>query len=202
MMRRGFPNVSRETSEKLHLLVDLVRKWSPRINLVSKGDLQNLADRHIHDSLQLWELRNEGATWLDIGSGGGFPVLPLAIVASEKDPALRFTCIESDLRKCTFLRTAAREIGVPITVISERIEDVAPLATDTISARALADLNTLFGFAERHLSPDGLAIFPKGENWSKEVEQAQKYWSFTYETHTSITSSNAKILTCKGIARV
>ena len=197
-----YGNVSRETLDRFEQLADLVRKWSRRINLISKRDLEVVEQRHIADSLQLWPLRGSGPIWLDIGSGGGFPALPLAILALEKDPELSFICIESDQRKCAFLRTAARELSLNLKVKSERIEAADPVGANTLSARALADLSTLFSFADRHLFENGHAIFPKGETWKKEVEDARQDWNFMFDAHTSETSQSARLLLCKEIKRV
>lgn len=112
-------DVSRETSDRLRLLADLLQKWNPKINLVSRSTLETLWDRHILDSAQIFDLVLHPVDhWVDIGSGGGFPGLVVAILAAEKDPAQKTTLIESDQRKCAFLRTVLRETGVSATVLT------------------------------------------------------------------------------------
>ncbi|MFN2350190.1 MAG: AAA family ATPase, partial [Thioalkalivibrio sp.] len=139
--------------------------------LVSRGSLASLRARHIDDSAQLHALaRHPVSHWVDMGSGGGFPGLVVAILALETGSPEAVTLIESDARKSAFLNTAIRELGLAATVRTERIERASPMAADVVSARALADLDTLLGFADRHMAATGEALFPKGENWEKEVE--------------------------------
>ncbi len=186
-------NVSRETLDKLEKLQALLHKWNPKINLVAKSTIESSWDRHIRDSMQVYGLMNmTNKHWVDIGSGGGFPGLVVAIMG-ENDLS-KVTLIESDQRKCAFLRTVLRETGVQGNVISERIEKTLPQNADILSARALANLSTLLEFAELHLAEDGICIFPKGENWEKEVTNARRSWSFSMETRTSLTDPNAVIL--------
>ncbi|MGR3621235.1 16S rRNA (guanine(527)-N(7))-methyltransferase RsmG [Pseudophaeobacter sp.] len=196
-------NVSRETLERLQIFESVLLKWNPKINLVSKNSLGHLWQRHIVDSLQVYDCAGTmGQTWLDIGSGGGFPGLVVAILAAERSPQTKFTLIESDQRKSAFLRTAARECGVSVSVLSKRIEQVPALNADILSARALTDLDGLLEFAERHLSKSGTALFPKGESWKNEVDKAEQRWRFDVEPITSLTETEAVILKIKGVARV
>jgi 16S rRNA (guanine527-N7)-methyltransferase len=196
-------DVSRETMERLKIFDATLQKWNPRINLVSRSTLPDLWTRHILDSIQVFKaVQQPNGHWLDIGSGGGMPGVIVAICAAEKDPALRVTLIESDQRKSAFLRTAARECGVSVNVISERIEAAEPQSADVLSARALADLSQLCEFSERHLKKEGLCIFPKGGNWKKEVDNASQQWRFEWEAITSLTEPQAVILKMKGVERV
>ncbi|MCL6283490.1 16S rRNA (guanine(527)-N(7))-methyltransferase RsmG [Ruegeria sp. 2012CJ41-6] len=197
----GF-DVSRETIERLTIFAELVKKWNPRINLVSRNSLETLWDRHFVDSLQVLQCADLGNHWVDIGSGGGFPGLVTAIAAMDNHADHRFTLIESDQRKCAFLRTVVRETGCNVKVLTERIESVDPQQADILSARALTDLDVLFSFCDRHLKPNGLALFPKGVSWKKEVDNAAKQWNFTADAITSLTEPNAVILKIRGIARV
>ncbi len=196
-------NVSRETLTRLETLADLLVKWNPRINLVSKSTIDDLWTRHILDSVQV--LRSAPATvehWVDIGSGGGFPGLVIALMSAEPEAPEKVTLIESDQRKCAFLRTVLRETGVSATVVTERIEKAVPQNADVLSARALADLSLLCGFGERHLSASGAAVFPKGARWEKELQSAQESWSFDCEVVKSITDPEAVILKIGELKRV
>ncbi|MFA3920061.1 16S rRNA (guanine(527)-N(7))-methyltransferase RsmG [Ruegeria hyattellae] len=197
----GF-DVSRETIERLTIFAELVKKWNPRINLVSKSSLESLWTRHFVDSLQVFQCADLGGHWVDIGSGGGFPGLVTAIAAMDRHVDHRFTLIESDHRKCVFLRTVIRETGCSAKVLTERIESVDPQQADILSARALADLDTLLSFCDRHLKPNGLGLFAKGASWKKEVDNAAKQWNFITDAITSLTEPNAVILKIRGIARV
>ena len=103
-------DVSRETMDRLEVYSKLLEKWNPAINLVSKTTLKNKWHRHFLDSAQLWQhLPNYAKTLVDIGSGAGFAGLVLAIIALEKKPLLKFVLIESDSRKCAFMRNVSRE---------------------------------------------------------------------------------------------
>lgn len=191
-------DVSRETYERLQAFEALVRKWTQRINLVSRADANLIWERHIVDSVQVFDLAPDSGDWLDIGSGGGFPGIIVAILSDGRD----LTLMESDQRKCTFLRTAIRELDLTATVLTERIEEAPPQAVDVLSARALTDLTGLLAFAERHLAPGGVALFPKGQRWQDEVAKAQEKWGFQYEAIPSITNPAASVLKIKEIARV
>jgi len=195
-------NVSRETVQRFEVFSDVIRKWNPKINLVSKSSLEVLWTRHIVDSVQVYRSIETSRKWVDIGSGGGFPGLIVALIAADEAPEMAVTLIESDKRKSVFLRTAARECGVKVQVISDRIEKIESQKADVLSARALADLNTLLGFAHRHLDVDGTALFPKGVTWKKELEDARQHWHFEMEPITSLTEPDAVILKLRGVARV
>lgn len=195
-------DVSRETIERLKEFERLVLKWTPKINLISKNSLNDIWRRHFLDSIQVFRCFDGGDCWVDIGSGGGFPGLVCAVIAKEEWPATRFTLIESDQRKCAFLRTVSRELSLNCAVISKRIESVEHQNANVISARALADLSTLLGFCDRHLMPDGIALLPKGETWKNEVDDARKAWKFRVEPIKSKTEPQAVILKIQGLERV
>ncbi|MFB9149110.1 16S rRNA (guanine(527)-N(7))-methyltransferase RsmG [Roseovarius ramblicola] len=195
-------DVSRETKERLDLYATLIEKWNPRINLVSRASLPNLHTRHFADSAQLHALAPHPVShWADLGSGGGFPGLVIAILAQDTESPARVTLVESDARKSAFLRTVIRETGLAATVITDRIESTAPLQADVLSARALADLATLMGHAERHLAPGGTALFPKGATWRQEIAEAQSKWQFTSRVDKSRTDPDAVILHVTGVSR-
>lgn len=194
--------VSRETFSRMEVFAALLEKWTAKINLVSRSSLPHLWERHIRDSIQAVRLAPDADHWADLGSGGGFPGLVVAILATEERPDMRTTLVESDQRKAVFLRTVAREAGARCTVLSERIEAVTPLDADILSARALADLPKLLEYAERHLAPDGTALFPKGASWKKELALAREQWRFDCEAVTSETEPDAVILKIKGVQRV
>lgn len=196
-------DVSRETLERLKNYEALLKKWNPAINLVSKSTLSNAWTRHIIDSAQVYDLaKTPAGHWVDLGSGGGFPGMVIAILAMERAPEMRFSLIESDARKCTFLRTVARESGAQVNVVSARIEDCPPLDADVVSARALADLKTLMAFVERHLRKSGEALFLKGETWRQELRDAQRTWRFEHEIAKSKTKNGPAILRISGVTRV
>jgi 16S rRNA (guanine527-N7)-methyltransferase len=195
-------NVSRETLDKLQAFADLVQKWTSKINLISKPSVPEVWDRHILDSAQLYDLAPSSGHWIDIGSGGGFPGIVVCILAQGQGADQTFTLVESDQRKSTFLRTAIRELSLDARVLTQRIEEIAPMQADILSARALADLDALLGFAEMHLKPGGTALLPKGAQWEKEHRDAQIQWSYDCDPIKSKTNPDAAILKIKDIARV
>jgi 16S rRNA (guanine527-N7)-methyltransferase len=196
-------DVSRETSDRLGIYASLLREWNPRINLVSRQTLAKVETRHFLDSAQLMGLAPAGAaTWADLGSGGGFPGLVIAILAAERAPRLRLTLVESDQRKAVFLRTAARKTGVDVSVIARRIEDIPPLHADIISARALAPLAVLLEYCDRHLASDGVALFLKGASRGAEIDEALERWRFRCEELPSVTSPDGAILKLGDLSRV
>jgi 16S rRNA (guanine527-N7)-methyltransferase len=197
----GALNVSRETLDKLSGFAELVRKWNPKINLVSKSSLEDLWKRHIVDSAQLFDLAEGEGRWIDLGSGGGFPGIVAAVLNQEKK-RFQITLIESDQRKCAFLRTAIRELELSATVKNERIEILETQEADVLSARALTDLKNLLGFCEMHLKSSGVALFPKGKSWKEEDEAARQMWSYECDAITSKTDPDAAILRIKEITRV
>lgn len=196
-------NVSRETLDDLHAFCRLVEKWNPAINLVSKAGLAGLWDRHVLDSAQIFRLAPpEAKLWCDLGSGGGFPGLVIAVMAKHELPNLQVVLVESDRRKAVFLSEVARLMKLPVRVRTERIENLEPQNADILSARALAPLAALCCFASRHLKPDGTAIFPKGANATEEIREAHQSWTFDLTRHTSRTEAGASVLLLKGIHHV
>ncbi|MFG6529299.1 MULTISPECIES: 16S rRNA (guanine(527)-N(7))-methyltransferase RsmG [unclassified Sulfitobacter] len=194
-------DVSRETFEKLKAFAELVRKWNPKINLVSKSSLDDLWSRHILDSVQIFELATGRGNWVDLGSGGGFPGIVISIL-NQEEHRFDVVMVESDQRKSAFLRTAIRELDLAAKVKTDRIEELECLKADVLSARALADLTKLLGFAELHLKRGGIALLPKGQSWQREDLEARQDWTYDLETVTSKTNPDAAILKIKDIARV
>jgi len=207
-MNRGvgpelFPDVSRETRERLGAYAELLEKWNPKINLVSASTLVEVWTRHFLDSAQILDLAEVGAKlWADLGTGGGFPGLVVAILAKDLRPHMQVVCVESDQRKATFLRTVVRETGISARILSKRIEDIEPLGADVVSARALAPLPKLLDHASRHLATGGHALLLKGAGYQKEVNDALESWSFGLDTYPSKTDPDAVILKIGDIRRV
>lgn len=184
-----------EAVDDLRLYADLLRKWSKRINLIAPSTLDLIWDRHIADSAQLYGLIPGGArTLVDLGSGGGLPVVVLAILAKSTQASLACTAVESDQRKCAFLRTVNREIGLDLKVMSQRIEDLALDGTDVVTARALAPVSQLLSYAEPLRVASGTCLFLKGESVQKEVSEALNSWHFEPKYHRSVTSPSSAVL--------
>jgi 16S rRNA (guanine527-N7)-methyltransferase len=189
--------VSRETRERLNTYADLLRKWQRSINLVGPRTIDDLWNRHFTDSAQLLPLIPPSARVLvDFGSGAGFPGLVLAILGVAE-----VHLIESDQRKATFLREVARATGTPVTVHAKRIEQVAPFPADVVSARALAPLGDLLGFAAPFLHPDSLCLFPKGQMAEDELTAASRIWNINVDRIQSVTDPSATILRISQVSR-
>ncbi len=184
-------DVSRETFDRLEIYAAELKKWNPKINLISKNRRDDIWERHFIDSLQILSIVKEKVSdWIDLGSGGGFPGLVLASVLTD----VRFRLIESDQRKCAFLRKTAREMGLNVDVVNDRIENYKEKQSDIVSARALAPLDKLIGLAMFHVKQNGKLIFLKGRNWKNELTLAEKNWQMSVRVYDSVTDQNAKIL--------
>lgn len=196
-------NVSRETSERLRAYAALLEKWNPAINLVSRSTIPALWTRHFLDSAQLLPIAPDTArTWLDLGAGGGFPGLVLAILAAEQRPELKFTLVESDARKSAFLLKVVAETGIGAKIETARAESLPPQAAEVLSARALAPILRLLPLAQQHLAEGGICLFPKGANHSAELDAALASWTFRVQKHPSRTEETGVILEIGGIRRV
>ena len=194
-MKPSTVDVSRETKEKLELLERELRRWQAIKNLVGPATLDWIWDRHIVDSLQLLDLAPEARTWLDLGSGAGFPGLVLAIAGAER--GLRVHLVESNSRKCAFLRHVVRLAGAPATIHEARLEAVIPGfvgRAEVVSARALAALPLLLEWTEPLLKAGTIGLFPKGRDAEIELTAARKRWTFAADILPSRTDSEARIL--------
>lgn len=188
-------NVSRETIQDLETLVVLLEKWNKSINLVGKSTISDVWTRHVLDSAQLWKHRPEGlSVWVDIGSGAGFPGLVLAILAKAEMPDVVFHMIESDTRKCAFLRNVSRETFLNTKICTSRIENAEVVIADVVSARALASVEKLAEYSHRFLDDDAFCLFLKGQGCATEVENAHESWRFKSKTTKSLSDDTGVIL--------
>lgn len=195
-------NVSRETEDLLNSFAALVEKWTKHINLVSARSREDIWTRHILDSAQIHALApSNWSHWADLGSGGGFPGVVIAILSRTEAPQRRITLVESDNRKGAFLQAVAAELDLSITVEVSRAEALNPLNADVVSARALAPLDRLLGHCERHVAHNGIGIFPKGRRAEEEIAEARKLWHFDLATHPSVTDPEARILIIERLER-
>lgn len=196
-------NVSRESSEKLEIYYELLLKWQKAINLVSGSTLEEAWVRHFADSAQLCRFIPEDVkTVMDWGSGAGFPGLVLAILR----PALEVHIVESDERKCQFMRTVSRETSAPIRIHTCRIEDLGleDVKPDLITARALASVEKLLGYAYPWVLRDSAfsLLLLKGESAHEELDLARKSYDFQVEEHKSVTDPRACVLRLSSIKKL
>jgi 16S rRNA (guanine527-N7)-methyltransferase len=187
--------VSRETMGHLEAYHGMLLRWQKTINLVAPSTLDAAWVRHFVDSAQLFDLAPADAnSWVDMGSGGGFPGLVIAAMAAETRTDLKITLIESDIRKCGFMREAARAMKVRVNILSRRIADVPKQYADVVSARALSSLSSLISHAEQHANPGACLLFPKGESFQAELETLPPRWQTQAQAFESITDPSATIV--------
>ena len=181
--------VSRETEARLDRYVALLLQWQAKTNLVAPSTLPNLWTRHISDSLQLMSLAPTAKSWVDLGSGGGFPGVVLACALAETSGA-SIHLVERIAKKAAFLREAVRVTSSPGVVHLAEIGDNVDRITgpvDCVTARALAPLHQLIGFAEPLVRQGAKALFPKGQDVEAELTEAAKYWNIQPQLHQSRT---------------
>ena len=160
--------------------------------------------RHIADSLQLVRLAPGATTWLDLGSGGGFPGLVIACALADTADR-RVHLVESNARKAAFLREAARILNLPAVVHCARIEDFVPRwsdSADVVVARALAPLPRLLDYASPALKKGAKGLFPKGQDVEAELTEAAKSWNITAELVPSLTDPKARIIVVRRADRL
>lgn len=185
-------NVSRETYARLEIYGNLLSKWNRTINLVGPTTVPQLWQRHMWDSAQIFPDCQPDADnlLLDLGSGGGFPGMVLAIMGRRN-----VHMVEADQRKCTFLRTVARETSTNVTIHNERLENlVSPRPYSVITARAFASLSKIFTMTSHIRDGNTQFVLNKGERFANELTEAQKLWTMKWQQRTSISEENAVIL--------
>lgn len=188
--------VSRETLDRLEGYAALLVKWQKAINLVAKDSLPDLWRRHMLDSASIWPLiPSDARVLVDLGSGAGFPGLVFAILGFPE-----VHLIESDARKCAFLAEAARLFAPGrVKIHRGRIEEVAPIAADVVTARALADLGILLNYAHRFLKPTGVCLFLKGRKAEDELTLAGQRWTMSVERFPNPAEPSGLVLRIKDL---
>jgi 16S rRNA (guanine527-N7)-methyltransferase len=212
-------NVSRETIERLATYERLLRQWQKAVNLVAPSTLGDVWHRHFADSAQLLPFAPQARTWVDLGSGAGFPGLVIAILLADRgavspfprpsqgEGTVRITLIESNARKCAFLREIVRATGigthVVVDILSTRIEIAATQASlrgpDVVSARALAPLGKLTDLAAPLFASSTVGLFLKGRDAAAELEAAKRAWKFKVELVRSRTARDGRIVVVRGL---
>jgi 16S rRNA (guanine527-N7)-methyltransferase len=227
-------DVSRETIDRLTTYEGLLRQWQKAVNLVAPSTLEAVWHRHFADSAQLLPLAPAARTWVDLGSGAGFPGLVIVILLAGRaaagvtptpDPSPqgggepparktpRITLIESNARKCAFLREVVRQTGisagpqpgVAVDILSTRIETAATQASlqapDVVSARALAPLDKLLALAAPLFASSTVGLFLKGRDVAAELKAAEKLWTFNAELVPSRTEREGRIVVIRNLGR-
>jgi len=190
-------NVPRETMQRLDGFVDLLRDENDRQNLVSRGTLDQLWLRHIADSAQLLRLAPAGASWVDLGTGAGFPGL---IVAALHDGPV--TLVEERRLRAEFLHRAAEAMGLRIEIIHCKAERVPARPFDVISARAFAPLEKLLSLGTAFSTQKSLWLLPKGRNAETELAALDPSWQGDFRLEPSVTDTEAQIIVAEGVRRI
>jgi 16S rRNA (guanine527-N7)-methyltransferase len=210
--------VSQETTARLSTYEPLLKQWQKAVNLVAPSTLDDIWHRHFADSAQIVPLAPADArSWIDLGSGGGFPGLVCAIVLADASFVKRrpiegthFTLIESDTRKAAFLREVARSVaplpGITVEVLSKRAESVttevnSSLLPRVVCARALAPLDRLFALALPLFPPGTTGVWLKGKEVERELEAARSSWNFDVTLVPSVTDPNGRIAVTTNLER-
>ncbi|MCI9868034.1 16S rRNA (guanine(527)-N(7))-methyltransferase RsmG [Rhizobium skierniewicense] len=203
MMING-QSVSRETQERLEHFVELFKKWNATTNLVAPSTLPELWSRHIADSAQIFHLSSQSRTWVDLGSGGGFPGIITAILLAEQQDGW-VHLVESNNKKAGFLRVALKETGARGSVHPVRIETAPSLVgpCDAVSARALAELDALFDYIHPWVVLNGelRSYLNKGRDYEAEVQKARIRWDFDLIRHQSSIEASSVVLEISDLRR-
>lgn len=193
-------NVSQAVQSKLNTYVALLEEWQGKMNLVSDSTLPVVWTRHILDSAQVERyLTPSDRVILDLGSGAGFPALVLAILDESKNRTVHL--VESDGKKCSFLQAVADACGLQVVIHNERIEKMPVFKADVITARALAALDRLVGYAKPFIGERTRCLFLKGKKADEELKLCAKQFVFAVQKYASITSDEGKILCLTGVKK-
>ena len=196
--------VSRETFGRLEAFEDLFRKWNSRINLSAPSTLDDAWERHILDSAQLFQMAPSSAlSWVDLGSGGGFPGLVLAFLLRDRAGG-EIHLIESNRKKASFLQTMTGQFDLPAHVHARRVEDCYPLVTKPaiVTARALAPLPTLLGMAAPWLTAGAVGLLHKGRDYQNEVAESAQRWSFDLLERKSMVDPQSVVLEIRNLRAI
>ncbi|NCN84275.1 MAG: 16S rRNA (guanine(527)-N(7))-methyltransferase RsmG [Sphingomonadales bacterium] len=191
-------DVSRETWQQLELFVALLRDEMPRQNLISKASADNLWGRHVVDSAQLLRhapVPDASKTWLDLGTGAGFPGIVIAILSHYQ-----VQMVESRKRRCEFLQQVVEQTGIADHAIvkADRLENIESFPADVISARAFAPLDRLIALSHRFSTENTVWLLPKGKNAVRELKGLSPKRQKMFHVEHSLTDPDAGILVGKG----
>ncbi|TDQ61793.1 16S rRNA (guanine527-N7)-methyltransferase [Maritalea mobilis] len=178
-------------------------KWQKIKNLVSRETLSEIWSRHFLDCLQLIPMiPSDSKVILDMGSGGGFPAIPLAIALKKRKIVVHM--VESNGRKGSFLRQIVRELELNAIVHTERAESLKSPEIghiDVFTARAFASLDDICGYIYPLWQQNSVGLFQKGRGYKKEIEESLQNWRYTYSTVESKTLEDAAIVELRDLAQ-
>lgn len=195
-------DVSRETFAALEAFEAHFLKWNKSINLVAASTESDVWRRHILDSAQLATIEPAAKRWVDIGSGGGFPGLIMAFLLGERGGSIDL--VESNRKKTGFLQATVGQFRLPARIVARRIEDSYPVvdAPEIVTARALASLTDLLGLTEPWLAAGTRALFHKGRDYQREIEESTHHWRFDLVEHPSMIDPQGVVLELRNVRRL
>ena len=188
-----------EVMADLEVYYHALAQASTRMNVVGPSALAQFWPRHVFDSAQLRWAAPAAQRYVDIGSGSGFPGVVLAILLKAEGGHVHL--IESQARRCDFLRTVVTELRLPATVHRARAEAGPPLDVEVVTARACAPMSRLLGFVSRYLTSDRQGLFLKGRTIDAELAEARRLWRFKETLIPSLSDPDGRIVEIKGLSR-
>jgi len=194
---KAFPSIIKK---KLEDYCDEVIKSNASINLIGKNTEDTIWSRHIIDSAQVVDIiPNEFNSFLDIGSGAGFPGIVVKLINNDLDATL----IESNKKKARFLKDTTQKIGIDVNIFNKRFEDIetANNQETVILSRAVSNLSDLLKMGLKYFELGSIGIFHKGITWENEVAEAKKRWNFHLTTYESLTNKGSRILLVRDIIK-
>ena len=169
------------------------------MNLIGPDTLPDVWNRHFWDSAQLLALEPEALTWADLGAGAGFPGVVLAILLKGR-PGAHVWLIDSLGKRCRFLQAVVDELGLPATVINGRVEEQT-VKVEVVTARAVAAMDKLLGYAQPYLQRGARGLFLKGEKAELEVAEARRVWHFDADLSVSRSDPRGRIVSVRSLRR-
>ncbi|HMJ43225.1 MAG TPA: 16S rRNA (guanine(527)-N(7))-methyltransferase RsmG [Pseudolabrys sp.] len=193
--------VSRETETLLDSFVETLLLATEHQNLIGPSTIPTVWTRHVADSLQILDLAPDAKTWVDFGTGAGFPGIPIACALKDR-PGAMIHLVESVGKKAAFLRDAVAATGVPAQVHHMRAEDFPAShgdSVDVVTARAVSPLKVLFELAFPLITRGAVGLFPKGQDVDAELTEAARYWIIEAKKAPSKTSPEGAIVIVTGL---
>lgn len=187
-----FPDVSRETLEKLECYEGELKKWSKKINIIGRDTIQEIWSRHFLDSAQLVKDigEKENVSICDIGTGAGFPGVIIALLCPHAD----VTCVDSNHKKISFINQLVPKLGINLSARCERIEAIKDKDFDIITSRALATVSDILKISNHLLKKDGKYLLLKGKNIKDELTEAKEIWHIKTCLRKSIVNPEGVVL--------
>jgi len=198
--------VSRETFDALERFRNLLELWQKKTNLVASDTIAEFWTRHVCDSIQCLSILPQANCWVDLGSGGGFPGAVIAIANRDRNERMHYL-VESNNKKCAFLRTIARETGSNVSVMAERIESATEhlpksrKGVNVVTARALAQLPQLLELSHDLLAQGSVGLFHKGRDFQREIQDCDGLWRFDLVIHRSRVEADSVLLEIRNPVR-